>query len=154
MGQSILTKFQSPNSCYNLAIVIERITGKSIDAGGRLTVKSALNPMLWFCAVVDIPIIVIMTIVHNTVPPWLLIGFFVLICIPIVTLVFSAIYLLFKDRDKLQSEDYQIRKRTLDIIGQKGDPATLLISQTEAIANPELAGRDVTNTRKKKGSGK
>ena len=33
----------------------EHIAAKSIDAGGKLTVKSALNPIFWLCAIVSVP---------------------------------------------------------------------------------------------------
>lgn len=37
--------------------------------------------------------------------------------------MFGFLFLLFFDRDKLQSEDYQIRKRSLEMMQQKGEDA-------------------------------
>lgn len=48
------------------------------------------------------------------------------------------LFLLIFDRDKLQSEDYQIRKKTLDIIQEKGDKFPVLAASIQAIANPDL----------------
>jgi hypothetical protein len=36
----------------------ETITAKVAEAGGRLTVKSALNPILWLCFIISLPILV------------------------------------------------------------------------------------------------
>jgi len=115
---------------------INNFMSRTIEAGGKLTVKSALNPLLWFCAVVDIPIMAMLTVIYASIPLWLLISMFVLIAIPIACTMFSAIYLLFYDRDKLQSEDYQIRKQTLDIIGQKGDRDVIMGGLSATTLNP------------------
>ena len=50
------------------------IASKAIDAGGRLRVKSALNPMLWLCAIVTIPGLVYMTamLVEEEAAPYFL----------------------------------------------------------------------------------
>ena len=40
------------------------------------------------------------------------------------------------DRDKLQSEDYQIRKQSLELIQQKGDALPISSTSIQAITNP------------------
>ena len=44
--------------------------------------------------------------------------------------------LLAFDRDKLQSEDYQIRKQSLELIQEKGDPVPVRATSIDAITNP------------------
>lgn len=108
------------------------IASKAIDAGGRLRVKSALNPMLWLCAIVTIPGLIYMGLANKDVP--------LLIQLTIVSPVFLSLlgflFLLFFDRDKLQSEDYQIRKRTLELVQEKGDEFPTIARTLEAISNP------------------
>ena len=33
----------------------DKLTQRAVDAGGRLRVKSALNPILWLCGIITIP---------------------------------------------------------------------------------------------------
>jgi hypothetical protein len=50
--------------------------------------------------------------------------------------VIGFLFLLIVDRDKLQSEDYQIRKKSLEIIQEKGDVLPLSATSIDAISNP------------------
>ncbi len=93
----------------------EAMIAKVMEAGGRLTVRSALNPILWLCAIVSIPCATIYGLIQSR-PVWLA----VLAFLPVSAAIFGFLFLLFFDRDKLQSEEYQIRKRSLELIEQKG----------------------------------
>lgn len=46
--------------------------------------------------------------------------------IPLVLAGIGFVVLLLRDPDQLQSEEYQIRKRTLEMIGEKGQEASLI----------------------------
>lgn len=111
----------------------DNIAARAIDAGGKLTVKSALNPILWLCAIVSIPGLIAIQFISPT-PIWLII----LVCGPVVTAMLGFLILLFIDRDKLQSEEYQIRKQTLEYMQQKGQALPSPISDSELITPPEL----------------
>lgn len=100
-----------------------KITQRMADVGGRLRVKSALNPVLWLCAVVTVPLAGLATFVEE--PTWLTVCLVVLAFLPLVLVGIGFVVFLFRDPDKLQSEDYQIRKRTLEMIGEKGQAASL-----------------------------
>ncbi|MGR1251797.1 hypothetical protein [Aeromonas veronii] len=108
------------------------IASKAIDAGGRLRVKSALNPMLWLCAIVTLPGLVYIGQSDREV------SFFIQLTVtsPVFIALFGFLYLLFFDRDKLQSEDYQIRKQTLELVQEKGDEFPMIARTLEAISNP------------------
>lgn len=80
-----------------------------------MIVRSALNPALWLCAIVAVPSAIAGTISPS--PPWW-INF--LVVGPVGVTIFGFVYLLIFDRDKLQSEDFQIRKQTLEMFEQKG----------------------------------
>lgn len=107
---------------------------KAVEAGGRLRVKSALNPILWLCAIVTIPGMGYMLVAESETPMLIQI----IISLPVVTAVLGFAHLLLFDRDKLQSEDYQIRKRTLDLVQEKGDEFPAIARTLEVITNPAL----------------
>ena len=111
--------------------IVNRLT----EAGGQLKVKSALNPALWLCAIVSGPTIVIVMVLllaNKTIPSWLI----VIDLIPITCAAVGFLYLLFFNPDKLQSEDYQLRKQTLELIQEKGDKFPILGTSIVSIANP------------------
>jgi hypothetical protein len=99
------------------------IATKAIESGGRLKVQSALNPALWLCGIICIPALCVAGLASN--PPWWIPW---LILAPVALAAIGFLFLLFFDRDKLQSEDYQIKKMSLEIYEQKGmsAPAALL----------------------------
>jgi hypothetical protein len=43
------------------------------------------------------------------------------------------LFLLFFDRHKLQSEDFQLRKRSIELMEQKGDAGPRIIQSVEVI---------------------
>lgn len=108
------------------------IASKAIDAGGRLRVKSALNPILWLCAIVTVPGFVYLGASSSDVPML----FQIVIVLPVIMAALGFSFLLFFDRDKLQSEDYQIRKQTLELVQEKGDEFPMIAHTLEAITNP------------------
>lgn len=111
--------------------VRESLITKVVEAGGKLTVRSALNPILWLCLIVTVPILASLPFIKEP-QTWLVwMAFF-----PVAAAIIGFFFLLLFDRDKLQSESYQIRKRELEIIEQKGQPAIPAI-EVEVIANPE-----------------
>lgn len=111
--------------------VREALITKVVEAGGRLTVKSALNPLLWLCGVITIPALI--SFAFMTTPPGWLVW---LAFMPVIAAIIGFFILLFIDRDKLQSENYQIRKMELEMIEQKGLPPIAAVD-VEVIAEPE-----------------
>ena len=111
----------------------DNIATKAIEAGGKLSVKSALNPILWLCAIITVPGIVVSAFLQP-VPVWLI----VLILLPVSTAVLGFLFLLIWDRDKLQSEDFQLKKRSMEVIQDKGDPRPMLVNieDVEEIEEP------------------
>lgn len=116
------------------------IRSRIMDWGGRLRVRSALNPALWLCAIVTSPIVMV-ALFSNNVPIWIIL----IACAPVALAVIGFIYFLLRDPDKLQSEDYQLRKRSLELIEEKGDLQPIVADTLVAIANPQkklLASKD------------
>lgn len=110
----------------------EVIVSRMTEAGGRLRVRSALNPALWLCAIIAGPSMLVLGLSTNP-PTWL--GW--LVGAPVTVACIGYLYLLCFDRDKLQSEDYQIRKKTLELIEQKGMSGPMTVAAIEAIVTPE-----------------
>lgn len=110
----------------------EVIASRITEAGGRLTVRSALNPALWLCAIVAIPSLLISSFSSNP-PGWL--GF--LVGGPVLIACLGYMFLLVFDRDKLQSEEYQIKKKTLELIEQKGMSGPMTVAAIEAVVTPD-----------------
>lgn len=111
----------------------ELITTRVAEAGGRLTVRSALNPILWLAGIVTVPSLAVLPFVKSA-PLWLI----VLAFSPVAAAIFGFLFLLIFDRDKLQSEDYQIRKSYLELIEEKGNPEIIAAASIELIENPDL----------------
>ena len=107
------------------------IARRAVESGGRLRVQSALNPALWLCGIITAPAMLVLGL-SPTPPSWLI----WVIYSPIVLAAFGFLFLLFFDRDKLQSEDYQLKKKSLEMIEQKG-MAGPTMDQTIAIVSPD-----------------
>ncbi len=110
-----------------------RIGSRATSSVERVSVKNALNPALWVCGLISAPATVGAIVVPN--PSWLLI---VLALGPVGVALLAFGFLLLVDRDRLQSESFQLRKQALELIEEKGtlgpvDPATI-----EIISNPDL----------------
>ena len=108
----------------------EAISQKILETGGRLRVRSALNPVLWLCAIIIAPGLYF-AVQMDEPPKWLI----VLIFLSVGTAIAGFLFLLVFDRDKLQSEDYQIRKRSLELIQEKGQSFSIDASSIEKISN-------------------
>jgi hypothetical protein len=58
---------------------------------------------------------------------------------PLAATLFSYLFLLFFDRDRLQSESYLLRKQALEIIEEKGSLSIIDGTSIHAISNPDVA---------------
>lgn len=112
--------------------MLEEKFGKAMEAGGKLKVRSALNPMLWLCLMISLPGVALAMKLDQP-PNWLV----ALIFIPVILTSIGFLFLLIFDRDKLQSEEYQIKKQSLEIY-QKGLSSPVSIFPHEIMENPEL----------------
>ncbi len=110
----------------------ESLITKVMDTGGRLRVRSALNPVLWLCAIVTTPCVISYSWSADK-PVWLPILAFA----PVTVALFGFLVLLFTDSDKLQSEEYQIRKQSLELIQQKNDPRAIAAISAVLIPKPD-----------------
>jgi hypothetical protein len=118
----------------NGGTVIDQIIANARSAASSLRVRSALNPMLWLCAIVSLPCFVLAYLAHGIEP---LASLLVYIgAAPIIATIIGFLYLMVARPEKLQSEEYQIRHEALEVIKQKGSSIVVAPSSLEAIANP------------------
>ncbi len=117
---------------------VGNILGRVIESGGRIRVKSALNPILWMCTIIGTPCFLVILIKDN--PPlfitWIL-------CAVVGVALFGFLFLLFFDRDKLQSEDYQLKKRELEMVQEKGEKRPQVLLNDEYTENYLLSSDNV-----------
>lgn len=109
----------------------ESLAAKVVSAGGKLTVRSALNPILWLCAIISIPSLILAPFC-GSVQNWV----FALGASPVIAAILGFFFLLIFDRDKLQSEEYQLRKQTLEFMQQKGQGLPSPINEAAVIPPP------------------
>lgn len=114
--------------------ILERIAASAQSAATSLRVKSALNPMLWLCGIVSIPCFLISYLAHGFEP--LATALVWLGALPIIGTIIGFMYFMIAAPEKLQSEDYQIRHETLELIKEKGTSVEIAPSSLEVIANP------------------
>jgi hypothetical protein len=111
----------------------ERLMRLSNDATARLQVRSALNPLLWLCAIVTPATLMASGFAAGNVQIMLL----VIGAVPVLCACIAYAYLVVKDPNRLHSEDYQLRRQALEMIHEKGASSGVLASSVIAITNPE-----------------
>jgi hypothetical protein len=121
--------------------IIETLSKTAHRAAMRLNVRSAVNPCLWLCGIISVPAIGSACVL--TGPPQ--VAALGIAAFPLLIFSIGFIYFMLRDPDKLQSESYQIQKRALELISQKGRSIRISPTSIEAITNPaykEIADRD------------
>ncbi len=84
----------------------------------QVAVKSAVNPSLWACVVISIPLFFLASRTEG----WLSVASFIVALIPVGAFAFSYLYLLFKNPEYLRSEEYQLRMNSMRLLGDKDNP--------------------------------
>ena len=107
--------------------------GQMSECEGRGSRSNILNPLLWLCAITTIP--GLYYIFHDSLH--LLVQ--VVIFIPMIFTITAYTYFMFLDPDRLQTEEFQLTKRHLDLMENKGDkgPTIITADTTDFIENPE-----------------
>lgn len=103
--------------------------------------SSALSPLLWLCAVV-VPSCIYGA--ATTTSPTLRVALVLFAAIPLLATIGAYFYFLFKDRDRLHTEDHIVQMRALEMIAEKGGSTLVLSSASvEMVANPEPESKPV-----------
>src|SRR6185295_18725494 len=111
----------------------DRVLASVKEWGGSIRVKNALNPILWLCGIVAVPCIYALAFSPNPHPAivWVLGGV-------VSTALLGFLFLLIFDRDRLQSEDYLLRNKTLELIEEKGSKRAIDAATVQAISQNEF----------------
>jgi hypothetical protein len=118
----------------HLVGLIDRVMGRAHSAAGRLRVRSALNPMLWLCALISLPCLAGAWLARGVEPIATVLTFTGVA--PVAVTCLQSMYFAVCRPDKLQSEDYQLKHETLELIKEKGSKIDVSPSSLEIIANP------------------
>lgn len=110
----------------------EKVYTKALEAASSLKVRSALNPILWLCGIITIPAIMALSFTGRS-EVWLI----ALALFPVGAAILGFFFLLIFDRDKLQSEEFQLRNRTLNIMQQKGQAIPYVVSSVDLDVIPK-----------------
>lgn len=110
----------------------EKKASRTEESGERIKVKNAFNPVLWMCGIISAP-----TLGYGAFNPNLPLWAVVVGCAPVAVALYSYIFFMHNDADRLQSEEFQIQKRTIEIAQQKGTPPTE-VNTLLVIENPQL----------------
>ncbi|MGL5830639.1 MAG: hypothetical protein ACRCZE_00655 [Candidatus Altimarinota bacterium] len=100
---------------------------------GQINVRSAINPMIWLCAVSIF--LLAGALFSNTL--WLQIALFILAAIPWLITGGAYIYFMIVNPDYLRSEEYQLESKKI-ALGDKDNPKLNLITDSELSKNPAL----------------
>jgi hypothetical protein len=113
--------------------LIERIVNLTRGAVQRLQVRSAMNPILWLVAITTPTGLGAVMLFRGD---WILcIASLLVVVIPVLVACAIFIYFAMKQPDKLQSEEYQVTRQTLEIVQQKVEHLTIDPASLERLAD-------------------
>jgi len=102
----------------------------------ELHVRSALNPMLWLTGIVT-PLGIGGAWLFRG-QPTVLMMLVALATLPVIVTCIGFTYFAFTNPEKLQSEDYQLRHESLQMMQTQTGSTTIDVSAITAITNPAL----------------
>lgn len=103
------------------------------SAIGRIRIKSVVDNLIRFILIFVFFIIVA---AYINVPQWLLIVFVVLMVLSFILMGFAYVYFSIYNPDYLRSEDYHLRKQSMEILGDKENYLPIDAKEIRGIANP------------------
>ncbi len=112
--------------------LVKRLGSASQSAALKVRVRSALNPVLWLAALMTPTCFGFALAFDGGVR----LAMIIFGATPIATACAGFAYFALCDPDKLQSEDYQLRKMALELIEEKGSRVPIEPASVEAITNP------------------
>lgn len=119
-------------------MLLDNLGQYSQSAATKLHVKSALNPLLWLTGIAT-PLCFGGAYIFQTFSPVFEILALTGILPILVTCLGFCYFAIFKP-EKLQSEDFQIRHESLQLIQQKSGEIAILASSLDQIVNPTAPG--------------
>ncbi len=103
------------------------------DAIGYIKIRSVIDNLSRFFLIFVLFIIVAAWL---KITEWLLIVFCVILCLAFLLMGFAYIYFTVKNPDYLRSEDYHLRKQSIEMLGDKDNYLPVDLGDIRGIANP------------------
>jgi hypothetical protein len=115
---------------------LEQIVRSSQSAVANVRQRSALNPPLFLCGIVSIPAFAIAALAPAATATvricLLVVGAF-----PVALNICAYVYFMYYDRDRLQSEEFIIKKSELEYIHRKGEQVAVPATSVDLVVNPD-----------------
>jgi ABC-type bacteriocin/lantibiotic exporter with double-glycine peptidase domain len=104
-------------------------------------VRTAINPLLWLVGLTTPLAFILVVFIADQLIRLLLISF---AAIPVIVTLVVYIIFMFRDPDRLQSEEYRIRQRALQLLYKKGG-STDIVDVANQTARIETSQTQVNN---------
>jgi ABC-type bacteriocin/lantibiotic exporter with double-glycine peptidase domain len=101
-------------------------------------VRTAINPLLWLVGLTTPLAFILAAIISDQLIRLILICF---AAIPVIATLIAYIIFMFRDPDRLQSEEYRIRQRALQILYKKGGSIEIVDITKQATRVESSLGR-------------
>ncbi len=113
---------------------IERYT-QFVHSANRVYVRNVLNPLLWLCGI-GCPLLFLTAREFRDVP-WIRGTAFIIGVLLLLVTIAAFIYFAIRDPDRLQSEEYSLQIKRLQMMMQgKTEPILIDATSSPASANP------------------
>lgn len=124
--------------------IIEKLTPASLSAEGRHITKNVMSPLLWGSAIIIGPCLTAAPFMASTAQ-YFLVGAVLLVILYV--LFFYAFY-AFCDRDRLQSEEYRLSVKSMELLRVKGQAPATIDMKAEQIPNTFLDAANASEERR------
>jgi hypothetical protein len=85
--------------------------------------RTVVQPLLWLSGTISLGCFILALVAKDI---WLQRGLFIVGLVPIALFVFSYVYFMFTDPDRLHSEEFQLKRRSLRMVESKGGTVAIL----------------------------
>ena len=104
---------------------------------GKLSVRGALHQLCWMCATVGV-IFCVFAYLFRDYDHQIVVGLLIVAAMPVLVTLLIAIGFAIFSPSRLQSEDFQIRQHSLQLLQGKDRPTVIDAEAVVALANPSL----------------
>jgi len=110
---------------------VDEVIRSAIDRAGVIRVKNAMNPLLWLSPISAIIFLVAAYMFRDD--PGLKYAFACLSGLPVLASILAYFLYFFLDRDRLQSEEFILKERALQLRYRKGVSSEIVDATHETI---------------------
>jgi len=115
---------------------VDEVIRSAIDRAGVIRVKNAMNPLLWLSPISAIIFLVAAYMFRDD--PGLKYAFACLSGLPVLASILAYFLYFFLDRDRLQSEEFILKERALQLRYRKGASTEVVDAPGEIVRTEDL----------------